>query len=229
MDVLTTTRELLDATSLPGPLADELLAGAPPLWLSTSTPAAAASQLALCHPALRHEEVRAAVSDSDAGWRLSVVAADRRGLLADTTAVLAAQGLSIVAASVATWPDLGLALHALDVAPPAPSPVELDLLGDRLRAVGRSAWTPFRFRPAGRLVATWTGRSGEAELLTIEGPDQVGFVAGVCRWLADHDVDIVSAWVSTRRGTAHDVFGLTGSGVDRLDLDELATALSDVS
>src|SRR5207302_3307749 len=58
------------------------------LWLMSAAPAVLAGDLALCHPKLRRDEVRA-VARSIAGSdrvRLTVVAADRPGLLADSGA-----------------------------------------------------------------------------------------------------------------------------------------------
>src|SRR5205807_10371166 len=107
--------EALRTTRIPRGAARTLLRTAPPLWLMSAAPAVLAGDVALCQPKLRRREARAvarSITGSDR-TRLTVVAHDRPGLLADSAAVLADHGVSIVAASAATWRRRSLALHAL--------------------------------------------------------------------------------------------------------------------
>src|ERR1700738_19872 len=107
-------RRLLDRTTLPTALVEDLVRDAPDLWLSSNTSPVLAADLALCHPPLGPSEVRArGVPFADgSSWRLTVVAHDRAGLLADTAAALAASTHSVTMASVATWSGLDIALHS---------------------------------------------------------------------------------------------------------------------
>src|SRR5215213_973486 len=105
---------------MPSDLVETLIEGASPLWLLGQAPEQAAADLALCHPALRPGEVRAMAQplESGEGHKVTVVAADRPGLMAGTAGALAAQGLTIAAAAASSWPNLGLAVQRV-VARPA--------------------------------------------------------------------------------------------------------------
>ena len=134
--------ERLQRTSVPSRTAKQLLAAVSPHWLMSESPAVLAGDLALCHPRLAPGEVRAVARpvDDPTSSRLTVVAPDRPGLLADTAAVLALEGVSVRAASAATWPAAGLALHALTFeAPRAFDEARWDALGQRLRELGAGA------------------------------------------------------------------------------------------
>ena len=123
MATVSEVRRLLRPTTLPAELADDLLDHAAALWLMSEDAVVLAADLALCHPLLAPQEVRAAAAPRvpGAGWRLTVVAHDRPGLLADTAAALGAAGLSITSASVATWSHRDLALHSLTISGPVPA------------------------------------------------------------------------------------------------------------
>src|SRR2546423_5071463 len=99
-------RELLATTSLPGDLVDDLLDQASAAWLLGDPAEALAADLALCHPPLADEEVRAVVRPTSvpATWRVTVVAADRPGLLAGTAGAMAAHGLPITSAAGTVCP-----------------------------------------------------------------------------------------------------------------------------
>jgi glycine cleavage system regulatory protein len=100
-------------------------------WESTSVPGLAAD-LVLLAPGLAAsgpsatDEVRVRITAGSSDWELSVVAADRPGLLATTAEVLADNGLSIEDARIATWKSHALALQRLRVTGPARSSVEPD-------------------------------------------------------------------------------------------------------
>ena len=86
------------------------------------------------------------VVDSSA-VRLTVVAADRPGLLADTAGTVAADGLSIGQASAATWPTWRLAMHVLTVYGSA------KLSADGWAHLGAAVADPTR--PPRRPTSTW--------------------------------------------------------------------------
>ena len=135
----TQVAEALAATTIPIRRARLLLRDAPPLWLMSAPPSVLAGDIALCYPKLARGEVRAVarpIDDSDA-VRLTIAAPDRRGLLADTTGVLALHGLSITDASAATWPAQHLALHALTIENAAAVDADgWEQLGADLRTIG---------------------------------------------------------------------------------------------
>ncbi len=215
---------LLADTTMPNKLIDELLADASSLWLMSAPAPLLASDIALCYPLLEPREVRAVVYPLEGGGhRLTVVAHDRRGLLADTAAVLAAEGLSITAASVATWVSHDIALHAIIVPPGGQSPLWPDL-GARLRALTADTAPTVAFMPAGRALVTASADVSDHRLVTVTAPDQVGLLWATCRWLADRGVNIQSARVGGAGGVAEDHFFVIGNA----DFDELAAHLSAV-
>ncbi len=130
-------------TTVPEASAAELVAGASPLWMLSDPPSLLAGDLALCHPALARGEVRAVARPTDLAtvWRLTVLSADRKGLLADTAAVLSAEGLSVQSASATTWKTPDLALHSSRTMGQA----DWEALGRRLRGMqaGRPSIRPF--------------------------------------------------------------------------------------
>ena len=140
-------RTLLRETTLPSAVTRRLLEGASPLWVLSAPPAVLAGDLALCHPRLRKDEVRAVARSMRAPnmYRLTVVARDRAGLLADTAAILASVGASVVFASAMTWPGEQTALHALTVRCEAGlDQQQWALIGERLRSVATGEHAPLR-------------------------------------------------------------------------------------
>ncbi len=222
---ITEVRELLDTTTVPTRVVRELLRGVSPLWAMSAAPTVLAGDLALCHPKLRDDEVRAVarrIRGSDM-YRLTVVASDREGLLADTAAVLADEGVSVVSASATTWPERGQALHALTVR----SDGGLDAarwegIGARLRDAGRGDGVPDPYRPSGRVDVTVTGSGDGHSVVRVTAPDRVGLLAAVCRWFADREVSVEAASVATVDGIAKDVFLVDGP----CDVDALVRHLS---
>jgi pimeloyl-ACP methyl ester carboxylesterase/predicted amino acid-binding ACT domain protein len=215
---------LLEGTSMPREIVKTLLADAAPLWLMSDPPSALAADLALCHPPLGPHEVRAVAraTGEQGSFRLTVVAHDRPGLLADTAAVLAAEGLSVTGASATTWTTQALAMHALTVdAPEDFLSDSWDLLARRLRSV-TSDGPGFLYEPGGRAHVRSTPQTLGRSLLSVTAPDQLGLLWRICRWLADNDVTIEACRVTSTAGIAHDEFVVAGT----FDPDELAARLS---
>ena len=203
-------RRLLATTSLPPSTARRLLDGVSSLWALSEDPEVLAADLALCHPRVRPGEVRAVARPLPDGerFRLTVVAHDRRGFLADTTAILATAGVSVDSASAMTWPDQQLATHALTVRREGGIDAALwEQLGARLQA---STDTPVHmlFRPSGRARVTTTGTSTGrgTSIVRISAPDDVGLLSAICRWFADRGISIEAAGIETTDGIANDVF-----------------------
>jgi predicted amino acid-binding ACT domain protein len=203
-------RNLLRPTTIPAAVVARLLAAASPLWMMSEPPSVLAADLALCHPRLAAGEVRAVARamDDPSTFRLTVVAADRPGLLADTAAVLAAEGLGVRSASVATWADADIALHSLTVTSAGTDP-DWDALGVRLRAAADEV-PALRFRPAGRATVTAAGGQPGRSTVKVIAPDRLGLLEAVSRWFADHGVSVEAAEITTRDGIATDRFLVSG-------------------
>jgi glycine cleavage system regulatory protein len=216
---------LLGRTRLQNRTVRALLRESPPLWLMSESAPTLAGDLALCHPRLRRNEVRAVARpiEDSGSVRLTVVAADRRGLFADSAAVLAANGLSITHASAATWPRRHLALQSFVVE--HGDGLDDDAwtkLGDDLRAMvsSRSADPP-SLRRVGPVRVTVQGADGDRSLVRVHVRDQLGLLSSLCRWFAAQGTDIESLHASTASGTAADTFLVVG----QVDGDALAREL----
>jgi UTP:GlnB (protein PII) uridylyltransferase len=202
-----------------------LLGQAPPLWLMSESAATLAGDLALCHPKLGRDEVRAVARpiEGSRSVRLTVVAADRRGLLADSAAVLASNNLSITHASAATWASRRLALHSfvVDGGDGLDDPAWTKL-GDDLRAlVAAGSATIPTLLPVGPGRVTIQGADGFRSMVQVTAPDQLGLLAVLCRWFAEHGASIESLHARTADGTADDTFLVVG----HVDGDALARFL----
>lgn len=210
---------LLRATTMPADVAGRLTSGAPALWLTSNTPGVLATDLALCHPPLAPEEVRArGVPFADgSAWRLTVVAHDRRGLLADVAAALAGQGYPIMAASVATWSTMGIALLSLKLSGPLPATAELAAVGEQLRLREHGQHPEPRFQPRGG-ARVGVDRDGDASIVVVSAVDQVGLLWAVCDWFSRHGLTIEAAAVGGEDATADDVFVVSGGDVDATSL-----------
>lgn len=203
---------LLADNDIPAVTVRELLSEAPPLWLISEDAPVLAGDLLLCHPELRRDEVRAVARplDASSASRITVVARDRRGLLADSAAVLAASGLSISRASAATWTEAGLALHSFVVeGGDALDGTDWSQLGERLQVMASTRSLP-AFGPGGDRRVTVYGGEGDRMMVTVTAPDDVGLLSSLCRALSDGGVDIESLAASTSGGVARDTFLVAG-------------------
>jgi pimeloyl-ACP methyl ester carboxylesterase/glycine cleavage system regulatory protein len=207
--------DLLGQTQVSRRRARNLVDAAPPLWLMSESAAVLAGDLALCHPKLRVGEVRAVARpiEGSGAVRLTIVATDRSGLLADSAAVLAASELTITSASAATWPGPRLALHSFVVEGGA----DLDdsdwhAMGERLRAMATRGSTPVPPLPALRRmrISVQGGSGGDRYMVTITVADQLGLLSVLCRSFAALGVNIESLHARTVDGTATDTFLVAG-------------------
>jgi pimeloyl-ACP methyl ester carboxylesterase/glycine cleavage system regulatory protein len=211
-------RALLGRTTMPSSTVEALLDGVSPLWILSETAPVLAADLALCHPELAPGEIRAVAraAEGDHAYRLTVVAPDRPGLLADTAATVAAEGLVVASASVTTWPERGLALHAVTVhAPAAVSDATWEALGHQLRQGTPASAT--RVVPARGVRVSREGETAQGALVRVTAEDTPGLLWSIGRWFADRGVSIQAAHVETTDGSADDVFLIDGD----CDLDAL--------
>lgn len=217
---------MLGSTSVPRRRARALLRDASPLWLMSEPPGVLAGDLALCHPRLKKDEVRAVARplESSTAVRLTVVAHDRPGLLADSAAVLASHGLSITEASAGTWTATGIAVHALTLQPEIPiSDDAWARLGTDLQTMGAAPLgTNLVFMPLGHATVAVDGDATGHSLVRVTARDQLGLLWATCRWLADNGVSIETLHASAAGGVASETFVVVGE----CDADSLAAHLS---
>jgi UTP:GlnB (protein PII) uridylyltransferase len=142
--------------------------------------------------------------------RLTIVARDRRGLLADSAAVLAASGMSISNASASTWKHQHLALHSFIVGGGAQfDRAAWDRLGERLRNMAAGAVPSPGLRPLRPVTVTVQG-ADDRSIVKVVAPDEQGLLATICRYFQVHDVNIETLQARTRNGLADDTFLVIG-------------------
>lgn len=222
MATIAQLRKGLAATTLPDDLTAALIKGASPLWLSSDSAVQLAEDLALAHPPLKSKEVRARAIATDNAWRLTVLAHDRKGLLADTATILANDGYCIVDASVATWLELDLAIHSVTVNGAVPSDDTLNALGAAIQAATGGTRPTLKFEPVGRAYVKRTGDANGFPMISVVAPDQPGLLAKICRWFSTNGISIQAAWI-TGEGDANDVFVVKGD-VNVAALEQVLTA-----
>ena len=162
----------------------------------------------------------AAFTDGEA-WRLTVLAHDRAGLLADTAAVLASSGMSVVSAGAGTWSNLNVALHTLTVRGPLPSLTDWKQFGSRLRTIEFAERPSVSFTPSGDVTVDVSSEDAERWLLHVRAPDQIGLLWSICCGLAESGVGIQAAAIGGADGMADDLFVLD----DEPDVDALRDRL----
>ena len=207
-------QRLLKATHLPKRDIKTLVGSAAPLWLLSDSAAALAGDLVLCRPKLKKGEVRALARRIEASTlvRLTIVAQDRRGLLADSAAVLTANGMSIANASASTWEPQHLALHSFIVGGGAQfDRAAWDALGKQLQSMVATDTAPSAgLRPLGHVTVTVQGAE-DRSIVNVVAPDEQGLLATICRFFQTHDVNIETLQARTRNGVADDTFLVIGN------------------
>jgi predicted amino acid-binding ACT domain protein len=225
-------RELLEPTSLPLELVDEVLSETNTLWLLGAPDELVASELVLCHPPLGPGEVRAVVNEAEQAmhpgqpglWRVTVVTRDRPGLLAATCATLSGAGLSIVDAAVTVLPRSRLAMQRVTVSSgrTGMAKVEWNRLGQRLRenlTGGELPQPAFTARPP--VVVEAQPQELGRSVVTIEAPDGVGLLYAAASWFEANGCNVEACRAGTEGDRARDVFIITGP----VDTAALAAAL----
>jgi [protein-PII] uridylyltransferase len=169
---------------------------------------------------VRRGGVSVTVDPAADGSRVTVIAPDRVGLLADVAAVFALQRIGVRAARVWSQEQYGVMFWEV-----AEEHVDAAVLRQRYEAIqeGRLDPAPRLAPPAGReldpTVVVRPEASAQATVLEVRAADRPGVVYLVCAALARLDVAVRSAHVDTLGPQAVDVFYLQ---------EAAAGALSDV-
>jgi pimeloyl-ACP methyl ester carboxylesterase len=191
-----------------------MLESAAPLWLLSESAQALAGDLALCRPQIKKKEVRALARhiEGSSSMRLTIATHDRPGLLADSAAVLTANGLLIARATASAWgqPDIALLSFVVD------SDRDLDdvtwaKLGNRLRKMVATENTS---RPAlGPLKSVIVTAQGVGDRLVVKvvAPDVAGLLASVCNYFHSAGLNIETLRARTNDGVAQDTFLVVGN------------------
>ena len=159
-------------------------------------------------------------------WVVDVAAADAPGLLARICAALAGEGLDVVSADVATWPDGAVLDSFVVAATDSPDAERIE------RALVASLGKPVRM-PAGmsgdRLVFTLDNVAHPFHsIVSVSGEDRPGLLGAVAAAFAAEGVEVHHARVSTEGGEVADRFEIStkrGKKINQRTLDKVATRL----
>ena len=195
-----------------GTAAADRLLHAPQAWLLAHEPAGLARMAAMVDPLPGRDEARVGVSPDGSGrWRVELACRDRRGLLVTITAALSAAGLDVLDASLAGWPDGGVADTFTVRTAAAPDP---DELGRQLRLAGRN---PVPAAPIADAHITFDSEASPWHTLClVEAVDRPGLLHALASAFAASGCDVHSARVTTTGTTAKDHFELTDGRGEKL-------------
>ena len=159
------------------------------------------------------------------GSRVTVISGDRVGLLADAAALFAMQRTSVQAARAWVQDDVGVSVWQVadDQLDPAVLRQRMAAIVDgRLDARSRlSRPSPARLEPA---VAVRPEASRRATVLEVRMDDRPGVIHLVCTALADLDLSVRSAHLSTLGPQAVDVFYVQENAAGALSEERAAAA-----
>jgi len=167
--------------------------------------------------AVRKGETCFGVEPADDGARVTVIAPDRVGLLADVAALFATQRASVRAARA--WNQGDVAVSVWDV---ADEHLDAGVLRQRFEAIATG-----RVDPSARLrrsvgeglaptVVVRPEASSQATVLEVRAADRTGVLYLVCAALAAEDVSVRSAHANTLGPQAVDIFYVQEAGAGAL-------------
>jgi [protein-PII] uridylyltransferase len=172
-------------------------------------------------------------------WRVTVVAADRPGLLARIAGSLALGGLSILSAQAFTTSD-GTAIDLFDVTPAFEGDVDEErwrsfrhtlrrALDGRISLEYRVRERRRQYRGTGEAVATEVrvlhDASGSATVVEVETADRIGLLYDLARTFEELHLDVSLAEVATYGPRVVDAFYVTVEGGGKVDDAELEREL----
>jgi UTP:GlnB (protein PII) uridylyltransferase len=163
---------------------------------------------------LQKGEIRAIARNIESSTlvRITIAARDRRGLLADSAAVLTGNGLSICNASAATWKRQHLALHSFIVSGGVHfNTASWDALGEQLRTMVATGSAPTPMVRSLSPVSVVVEGAGDRSIVKVVAPDEQGLLATICRYFQTHKVNIETLQARTRHGVARDTFLVIGT------------------
>lgn len=183
---------------------------------------------------------RVAIAALDELHVVTVVAADRPGLLADIAGVLAGLRLTVRSALVRTvtedGQDIAVDTWWVDSGGDPPDPAALELALRRLAEGDTAVLAPLHRREAGfrppsgaparPRVVLLRGASAEATVLEVRAADRPGLMHAIGAALAGVGVDLRSAHVATHAGQAVDVLYVSERGGGQLSPPRVAEAVS---
>ncbi len=210
-------RDLLRETSLPEGLADALVEGAAATWLMGEPAEVLAADLALCHPPLAGNEVRAVVKGASEGRaRLTVVAGDRPGLLATVAGALATHGLAVCSVRGTAWTEPALALLSVFVYSDSSAlPVPWDAVGTHLRSALEGADAPpLQFRPRPPVEVSVSPQEAGRFLVTVDAPAQLESLWATATWFEIAGANIEAAAIDAVGQRFRATFLAAGSALD---------------
>jgi [protein-PII] uridylyltransferase len=184
----------------------ERVAAAPAAYVLTQGSSDIARQCELLTPMPSPWEVRVVATPSPRPdqWHVDVVARDRPGLLASFSGGLAACGLDVVQAVLATWDDGGALQAFLVRAPTAPDSARIQV------ALEASLGAPLVSEPVADAQVLFSRPDGALyTTCDVRAADRPGLLHAVAVAIASAGVDVHAAKVVTEEGVAHDRFDLS--------------------
>jgi [protein-PII] uridylyltransferase len=195
-------------------------------YLLSHTPEDLARQARLVEPMPQAGMVRVAVSpqpDPDQ-WQIDVACRDTDGLLSRLTEVLAAEGLTVISADIATWPD-GAVLDSFIVeCPRRPSPRDLSFA-----FTGRMRGPVHRIALPELTVAFDNDALPWHTACVVTGPDRPGALQAVSAALTLAGVDVHTARIATVDGAINERFTVSdrfGRKIDAATMAVVRTVLA---
>lgn len=167
------------------------------------------------------------LSTDDSGTTVTVVAADRAGLLANATGVLALNSLEVHAATARV--EDGVALNVFRVSPRFGSPPDVTLLREQLvraiegslpladRLIRKEQDYPRPAEVAEPRVLWFDEEASDAVVLELRASDQIGLLYRVAQALQRTGADVRWARIATPAATVVNSFAITVGGRDQLD------------
>jgi UTP:GlnB (protein PII) uridylyltransferase len=194
---------------------------APTTYVLAHEPAELLEHARLIEPAPHGRKVRVTVEPTHTPHQyiLNTACRNRRGLLSRLSGVLADEGISVVSASLATWPDNSVLDTFVVESPHPPDPVHLSrLFSQSLKGRLR----PRQLKLAAPQVALDNSIHPWHSVLRISGPDQIGLLSAISYALSNAGVQVHHAVVQTKDGFADDEFEISDRvghkiGDDRAD------------
>jgi Na+:H+ antiporter len=204
----------------------ERIACAPRAYLLAQEATDIARQAALLEPLPPRQRARVAVDPlpEPERYRVDVASRDQPGLLAAVAGVLAATGLDVEEASVATWPDGGALESFVVSGSAAPDP---DGLAAALDAALAAPLAPTA--AIAHTVAFDDDASPWYTLCDVNGPDRPGLLQVLATAFAASGASVHAARISTVDGEARDRFDLTdrsGAKLGEAVKDSIRVALA---